>query len=89
MIYLTAIIHKDKGSAYGLTFPDLPGCYAAADSWRVIEKAAVRAVSLWFEDQPPVVPAPVEEVLQRPEVEEALRGGAILAVLTFPNHNLL
>ena len=22
-----ALVHKDKGSAWGLTFPDLPGCF--------------------------------------------------------------
>ena len=24
-------VHKDEGSAYGLTFPDFPGCFSAAD----------------------------------------------------------
>jgi predicted RNase H-like HicB family nuclease len=27
-----ALIHKDAGSAYGVMFPDFPGCVAAADT---------------------------------------------------------
>ena len=26
-----AIVHKDLGSAYGMTFPDAPGCFSATD----------------------------------------------------------
>ncbi len=26
------VIHKDKGSAYGVTVPDLPGCFSAGDT---------------------------------------------------------
>ena len=26
-----AIVHKDQDSAYGLSFPDAPGCFSAAD----------------------------------------------------------
>jgi len=26
------VIHKDEGSAYGVTVPDLPGCLSAGDS---------------------------------------------------------
>ncbi|MBW7920648.1 MAG: type II toxin-antitoxin system HicB family antitoxin [Rubellimicrobium sp.] len=48
----TIIIHHDTDSAYGLTFPDLPGCFAAADSWDEIPAAAAEALDLWFEDEP-------------------------------------
>lgn len=26
------VIHKDKGSSYGVTVPDLPGCFSAGDT---------------------------------------------------------
>ena len=26
------VIHKDAGSAYGVTVPDLPGCFSAGDT---------------------------------------------------------
>ncbi len=25
------IVHKDEHSAYGMSFPDAPGCFSAAD----------------------------------------------------------
>ncbi|MBU1210249.1 MAG: type II toxin-antitoxin system HicB family antitoxin [Alphaproteobacteria bacterium] len=28
-----AIVHKDPESAYGLEFPDLPGCFGAGDTF--------------------------------------------------------
>ncbi len=27
-----AVIHKDEESGYGVTVPDLPGCFSAGDS---------------------------------------------------------
>lgn len=27
-----AIIHKEQGTAYGVTLPDFPGCFSAADT---------------------------------------------------------
>ena len=78
MRYFTAIIHQDEGSAYGLTFPDLPGCHAAADSWDGIPAAATEAIDLWFEDMPDVVPASLEAIRHRPDVAKALASGAVL-----------
>jgi predicted RNase H-like HicB family nuclease len=34
------VIHKDETSDYGVTFPDLPGCFSAGDS---IEEAIINA----------------------------------------------
>ncbi|WP_171500827.1 type II toxin-antitoxin system HicB family antitoxin, partial [Acinetobacter guerrae] len=30
-------VHKDQDSAYGLTFPDLEGCFSAADDMQDIQ----------------------------------------------------
>ena len=27
-----ALVHKDADSAWGVSFPDLPGCFSAADT---------------------------------------------------------
>lgn len=78
MEYFTAIIHQDEGSSFGLTFPDLPGCFAAADDWNGISAAATEALDLWFEDMPDVEPAPLDEVRKRADVAEALAAGAVL-----------
>lgn len=78
MRYYTAIVHKDEGSAYGLTFPDLPGAFAAADNWDGIPAAAAEALDLWFEDQPDVLPASMDAVRQRDDVAAELADGAVL-----------
>lgn len=78
MNYFTAIVHQDGNSAYGLTFPDLPGCFAAADSWDDVSAAATEALDLWFEDQANVAPASLDAIRQRADVAEALAAGAVL-----------
>jgi predicted RNase H-like HicB family nuclease len=39
MRYYIALVHQDGDSAFGLTFPDLPGAFAAADDWAGISPA--------------------------------------------------
>lgn len=78
MQYFTALIHKDDGSAYGLTFPDLPGCFAAADNWDGIPAAAAEALDLWFEDMPDVEPASLDDIRARDDVRSELAEGAVL-----------
>lgn len=78
MRYFTAIVHQDGESAFGLTFPDLPGCFAAADDWNAIPTAATEALDLWFEDMPDVEPSTLDAVRQSEEVQQELSEGAIL-----------
>lgn len=78
MRYYTAIVHQDGDSAFGLTFPDLPGCFAAADSWDAIPAAATEALDLWFEDQPDTAPTPLDTLRKRVDVAEELAAGGVL-----------
>lgn len=43
------IVHKDENSAYGMTFPDAPGCFSAADEIDDIFAMAAEALALWAE----------------------------------------
>ena len=43
------IVHRDGGSAYGIAFPDAPGCFSAADSLDDLFGMAEEAVDLWLE----------------------------------------
>lgn len=45
-----AIVHKDAESAYGVTFPDAPGCFAASDDIDDVFAAAAEALELWAAD---------------------------------------
>ena len=71
-----ALVHKEEGTAYGLSFPDLPGCFAAADSEGDILRNAVEALELWFEDEAAVTPRGPEAIAA--EVAEDLATGAFL-----------
>lgn len=44
-----AIVHKDRDSAYGVTFPDAPGCFSAAHEMDDLFGNAAEALSLWAE----------------------------------------
>lgn len=79
MKYFYAIAHKDEDSAYGLTFPNLPGCFAAADELEELVPAGVEALSLWFEDSEFVEPAPIEEI--RAAYAADLAEGAFIVVV--------
>ena len=71
-----ALVQKDAGSAYGLTFPDLPGCFAAADAEGDILRNAAEALELWFEDAAAVTPRGPEAIAA--EVATDLAKGAFL-----------
>lgn len=51
-------IHKDKGSAYGMTFPDFHGCFSAADYMEDIPRMAQEAVEVHFDGEDFEIPAP-------------------------------
>lgn len=71
-----AIVHKDKGSAYGVTLPDFPGVFSAADNWEDLTANIQEAVELWAEGEEvePPVPSSFEVVAQ----SEDARGGVLM-----------
>lgn len=76
MQHFYAIVHKDEDSAFGVEFPDLPGCFSAADTLEEVPAKAREALSLWFEDAEAVEPRSLAEI--RKEAAEALAAGAFL-----------
>ena len=85
MRYYHALVHKDDDSAYGVEFPDLPGCFSAADEVEDVTPNAIEALSLWFEDQDEVDPSSVERV--RAAVAEDLADGAFLVMVPWIGRN--
>lgn len=56
-----AVIHKDRDSDYGVSFPDLPGCISAGSSLAEVESMAREALSGHLEvmrDEGMEIPAP-------------------------------
>ena len=79
MTHYFAIVHKDEGSAWGVSFPDLPGCFSAADEEADILPNAMEALEFYAEDMagmPP--PSSIEAIRQLPEVAADLKAGAYL-----------
>jgi len=76
-----ALIHKDGTSAYGATFPDLPGCFSAADDFADLLPNCSEALDLWFEDQPDMPPRNIEDI--RMEVAGDLAAGAFLIAVPY------
>jgi predicted RNase H-like HicB family nuclease len=74
-----ALVHKDADSAYGISFPDLPGCFSAADEADDILPQASEALSLWFDNTEEVSPRSMEEIAGAC-AEDLARGAALLAV---------
>lgn len=85
MRYYHAVVHKDEDSAFGVEFPDLPGCFSAADEMEDVVPNAVEALSLWFEDSEEVVPSRVEAV--RTAATADLASGAFLVAVPWIGRN--
>lgn len=43
------IVHQEGSSAWGICFPDLPGCFSAADDFADLPAQAAEAVALHLE----------------------------------------
>lgn len=74
-----ALVHKDADSAYGVTFPDLPGCFSAADELADVLPNACEALELWFEDQPMIQPRNLDAITLE-AASELAAGAFMLAV---------
>lgn len=76
-----ALVHKDDDSAYGVSFPDLPGCFSAADDFSDLVRNAAEALALWFEDEDLFEPRGIEAI--RAEVASDLAEGAFLIAVPY------
>lgn len=45
------IVHPDNNSGYGIAFPDLPGCFSAAEDLVELERNAVEAIELFLDGE--------------------------------------
>jgi predicted RNase H-like HicB family nuclease len=80
-----AFIYKDPESAYGVVFPDLPGCFSAGDTLDEASANAVEALSShirWMEADGDPVPEPrgLDEIVADPTLAEEREGAALVLV---------
>lgn len=86
MHYYHAVVHKEEGSAFGVHFPDLPGCFSSSDRIEDVIPNAIEALSLWFEDQDDLIaPSPVEKI--REQAAADLAEGAFLVMVPWIGRN--
>ena len=58
MLYPVYIHLGDEDHAHGVTIPDFPGCFSAADDWQDLPKMVQEAIELWCEGQNLALPKP-------------------------------
>lgn len=78
MTHYIALVHKDPDSSFGVQFPDVPGCFSAADDLDELISNAAEALSLWAEDEVPPKPRSHEALLKDRDITTELAAGAFL-----------
>ena len=76
MLYPIAI-HKDAKSDYGVTVPDLPGCFSAGSTIDEAIRMAREAIELYLEDglasnEVPPEPSDIEALRNDPDFADAI-----------------
>lgn len=74
MLYPVYVHIGDEDHAYGVTFPDFPGCFAASDSIDGLQKAVQEAVEAHFsgEDEPIPYPSELSKLVNDPEYTDGI-----------------
>jgi predicted RNase H-like HicB family nuclease len=75
-----------KAGAYGVVFPDLPGCTAMGKTVDQAIANAAEALRDWIEvkkehGKEPPLPLPIEKLRRRADVAQAIGSGATLAAV--------
>jgi predicted RNase H-like HicB family nuclease len=81
MRYYIALVHKDEGSTYGVQFPDVPGCFSAADEMDDLVPNAIEALNLHGIDEALPKPRTIDQLRADKEVAAELADGAFLVAI--------
>ncbi len=79
--YYLGIVEKDADSAWGMWFPDMPGCFPAADAFDDLPRVAAEVLrqhveALESNGRTTPAPRPLAEAMNDRDVRKALKGGA-------------
>ena len=74
-----AVVNKEEGSAYGVHFPDVPGCFSASDTEEELLSNACDALLCHLKDEDVPVASDLDQVREL-AAEDLAEGGFILAV---------
>lgn len=76
-----AVVHQEGDSAYGVHFPDVPGCFSAADALEDLHREASMALSLHLDGEAPPKPRAMDAIRADEDVRADLSQGAFLMVV--------
>jgi predicted RNase H-like HicB family nuclease len=85
-----AIVHQEGDSAYGVSFPDAPGCFSAADDLDDLFAMTTEALELWSEGmREEGLPIPLTRDLSKirtdPEWTQSFEDAVLIIALPPPN----
>ena len=83
MRYYIGVVHQEGDSAFGVHFPDVPGCFSAADDMDDLLAHASEALSLHLEDEAPPHARSLDAVRADDDVKRDLADGAFLLAVPF------
>ena len=69
MLYPVYVHLGDENHAHGVTIPDFPGCFSAADAWDLLPNAIQEAIELYCEGEDMDIPdpSPMEKLIANPD----------------------
>ena len=77
------LVHQKGVSAYGVRFPDVPGCFSAADAPQDLISKSIEALALHLEGEALPDARTLGAVKQDPDVSDQLNKGAFLVAVPF------
>ena len=86
-LYL-GIVHKDPDSCYGISFPDVPGCFSAGDTMEELMVMAREALDLHLEGETAPPARSFEELRDDPVFVEAFEDAVILLPVAFEEQRI-
>ncbi len=78
--YIWAVVHHEEGSAFGVSFPDVEDCFAAADDEADVMKNAIAALDDYFAEGAPMPTARSLSEVRRMYAEDLASGAFLIEV---------
>ena len=74
MLYPMYVHLGDENHSHGVTMPDFPGCFTAADDWEDLPSMIHEAVELHFEgeDSPISEPSSLDQLAKDPQYQDGV-----------------
>jgi len=67
------VVHKDPGSSYGVTIPDMPGCFTAGETLEEALRNVQEAVETYLHDETEVpAPSPIDRWAREPDFADGM-----------------